>query len=289
MEERDWQILLILHEKKSITKAAEALFISQPTLTSRLQQIEARFEAQVVVRGKKGVRFTPEGEYLVECARDMLRSMHRIEGMLRTIRNEVKGTLRIGASNFFTRHKLPELLRQFHAVYPEVEFKVTTNLSGKIVEQVGNHDLDVGFIRGDYVWLDQKDVLFEENMYAVCAGEFEMADLPRLPRIDYISNKPVRDLVDNWWKQSFTVPPHVGMTVDNIDSCKEMVVKGLGYAFLPDGMLEETDEMHKVKMLDKTGRPLMRTTWMFYRADSLNVRLLKAFVEFVNSQDMKAL
>lgn len=64
MDEKDWLILKTLHEKKSITKTAETVFMSQPALSTRLQHIESRFNTVIVMRGKKGVQFTPEGEYL---------------------------------------------------------------------------------------------------------------------------------------------------------------------------------------------------------------------------------
>ncbi len=289
MEERDWVILLKLYEEKSITKAAEVLFISQPTLTSRLQQIEERFGTQIVIRGKKGVYFTPEGRYLMECSQEMLRKMNIIEGTIHSIRNEVKGSLRLGASNFFTRHKLPELLKLFRNLYPNVEFKVTTSLSGKIVDLVSNHEIDVGFIRGDYNWSDKKDLLFEENMYIVHEQEIGIEHLPEIPRIDYISNKVVRDVLNNWWKENFTKSPFVGMEVDTIDSCKEMVSKGLGYAFLPDAVLDDSDKIHKTKMIDKAGEPLVRRTWMFYHEDYLKIKLVKTFVDFVNQLDVYSL
>lgn len=289
MEERDWIILLALYEKKSITKAAEALFISQPSITSRLHYIEDRFDAQIVVRGKKGVYFTPEGTYLIECAKDMLKKMHIIEGTIQTMKNEVKGSLRLGASNFFTRHKLPELLHKFKEKYPGVEFKVVTNLSAKIVDLVYHHDIDVGFIRGEYSWAGKKDFLFEENMYIVSNREIKREHLPEMPRIDYISNKAVRDLLDTWWKNNFSRPPYVGMEVDRVDSCKEMVMKGLGYAFLPDGILDETDHLNKTRMVDESGSPLVRRSWMFYHEDNLKIALVKTFVDFVKAVDLKLL
>lgn len=289
MEERDWVILCTLYEKKNITKTAAALFMSQPTLTCRLHQIEDRFDVQIVVRGKKGVHFTPEGKYLAECAKEMLRKMHTIEGAVRTMKNEVKGLLKLGASNFFTRHKLPELLRRFKEQYPDVEFKVVTNQSGRIVDLAYNHDIDIGFIRGEYSWSDKKDLLFEETMYIVSAREISCEQLPDYPRIDYISNKTVRNAIDTWWQDHFDRPPYVGMEVDRIDSCKEMVLKNLGYAFLPDGILDAGDPVHKIKMFDHSGKPVMRRTWMFYHEDSLQIALIKTFVDFVKSIDVYSL
>jgi len=289
MDERDWTILLALYETNSITKAAEMSFMSQPTLTSRLQQIEDRFGAQVVIRGRKGVIFTPEGKYLVECAQEMIRRIHIIEGRIRTIQNEVKGSLRIGASNFFTGNQLPELLCQFRNIYPNIEFYVTTNLSAKIVDLVTNYDVDVGFIRGDYKWVDKKDLLYVETMNIVYNQKFEIDNLPLLPRIDYMNNNSVKYQLDTWWKDRFSQAPLIGMVVDRVNSCKEMVLRGLGYAFLPDGVLEESDNLFKLAMLGQNDQPLIRRTWMLYHEDNLQIALIKAFVDFVNKVNVYAL
>lgn len=284
MGERDWVILIKLYEEKSITKAAEALFISQPALTSRLQCIEERFKTQIVVRGKKGVHFTPEGEFLVSCAREMLQKLHFIEGTIQTIRNEVKGTLKIGTSILFFRHQLPDIIKSFVLQYPNVDFKISTNLSGEIVDLVSTSDIDVGFIRGDHEWGDKKDLLFEENMYIVSRQDIELRDLPALPRIDYKSNnKSMRDSLDKWWKDNFSTTPVVAVTVDKVDSCKELVLKGLGYAFLPEGILSDDDQVKKIPMLEMNEKPLVRRTWMIYREDNLKIALVKTFIEFVNN------
>lgn len=282
MEERDWVILLKIYEEKSITKAAEALFISQPALTSRLQYIEERFKAQIVIRGKKGVRFTHEGEFLVACAKEMVQKLHSIEGTIQTIRNEVKGTLKIGTSILFFRYNLPDLLKRFLMKYPGVDFKIVTDLSRNIVDSVNTGDIDIGFVRGDYEWIGEHDLLLEEDMYIVSKQEFKLEDLPSLPRIDYKSNnKSMRDSLDKWWKERYFTPPFVAVEVDKVDSCKELVIGGLGYAFLPKGILNDTDEINKVQMIYKKGIPLVRRTWIIYRHDNLKIASVKTFIEFV--------
>ncbi|TCL38841.1 DNA-binding transcriptional LysR family regulator [Anaerospora hongkongensis] len=289
MDEQDWAILLKLYEEKSITKAAEVLFISQPALTARIKQIEDRFAAQIVIRGRKGVHFTPEGKYLVERAREMSQKMHIIEGAIWTMRNEVKGLLRIGASNYFTGHKLPELLRQFQARYPDVEFKVVTNDSRKIVDLIINHDIDVCFVHGKFEWSGMEDLLLEENMFLVSTNEIRVADLPKTTWINYTTSKPIWDMLDTWWKDNFSQPPHVGMEVNTVDSCIRMIMKGLGYGFLPEGVLDYTEKAYKIKMIDRQGEPLKRPTWMFYHEDSLKITLVKTFVDFVKGLDIRSI
>ena len=58
MEERDWQIIKTLYEQKNITKTARVLYMSQPTLTARIKQIEESLGTKLLYRGNKGITFT---------------------------------------------------------------------------------------------------------------------------------------------------------------------------------------------------------------------------------------
>lgn len=214
MEEKDWLILKTLYEKKSITKAAAALFISQPALSNRLQHIETRFKTKIVIRNKKGVQFTPEGEYLVKCSYDILYRIQAYEENIQNMHEETMGTLRLGASNFFTKYLLPELLRRFKSQYPNIEFKVITGWSRDIIRLVHNSDVHIGFVRGDYNWSNEKSLLSEEKMYISFNTPFSLSDLPYIPRIDYQNDYSVQLLLDKWWSENFSVSPHVGMEVD---------------------------------------------------------------------------
>ena len=82
MDEQDWIILKVLFEKKNITKTAESLYISQPSLTKKIQQIEKEYHVEMVIRGTKGVHFTPQGEYIAQCADEMLNRLQQIKDTL---------------------------------------------------------------------------------------------------------------------------------------------------------------------------------------------------------------
>lgn len=285
MDEKDWLILKTLYEQKSITKTAASLFISQPALSSRLQHIEARFGTIIVVRSNKGVQFTPEGEYLVRCSYEMLKKVRSYEENIQNMREQPAGTLRIGASNFCTKYILPELLRLFKVQYPNIEFKVTTGWSKEIAGLVYNNDVHIGFVKGDYSWTNQKILLQEEKMYVSYRTPFSLINLPRMPRIDYQNEYEVQALLDKWWNENFSVPPRIGMEVDKVDTCQEMVYKGLGYAFLPGLILRSHAGLYNLEMLFKSGNSLLRRTWLLYNKETMELKLGRAFFDFVKSTD----
>jgi DNA-binding transcriptional LysR family regulator len=289
MDEHDWLILKVLYEKKNITKTAQSLYISQPSLTKRIQQIEKEFQLAIVNRGTKGVQFTPQGEYLAQCADEMLNRLQQIKDTVLNMDEEVSGTLRLGVSNYITRHKLPRLLKLFRKQFPKVNYKVTTGWSRDVFNLVYNRDVHIGIVRGDYQWPESKMLLFEENICITSLEKMEFRDLPSLPRIEYETDALLKTMIDNWWSREFSQPPFIGMEVDKADTCKEMVLNGLGYGILPGVLVEDYQNLNRINLTDEKGNPLVRKTWMLYHEKSLEAKVIKEFVQFVRELDLRSI
>lgn len=283
MEYRDWSILQILYQEQNITRAAQRLYLSQPALTKRLRQIEKEFGVQIVQRGRRGVHFTPQGEYLATCADEMLAKLGKIKEHVVNMGEKVSGTLRLGVSSYFARYQLPRLLKHFSTEYPDVDFKVITGFSKDVYKSVYNQDVHIGFVRGNYSWAESKLLLFEETICAVSKTPFSLQDLPALPRIDYETDPLLLALVENWWSAHYSQPPLIGMEVDKADTCREMVACGLGYGILPRLMLKETDGLHLYELRDASGNLIKRQTWMFYHQESMELKMVAAFVRFMEN------
>lgn len=287
MEDLNWIILKELYKQKNITKTAESLFISQPALTNRLRQIEKEFGVLIVHRGRRGVHFTPEGEYLAKCADEMITRLRKIKEHVLNMENQVVGTLRLAVTNLITRKTLPRLLKLFKDRYPNVEFKVTTGWSKDVFHLVYNQEVHVGFARGEYAWGDQKYLLSEETICIASKEELQLERLPYMPRIDYQTDPLFKSLIDQWWAERYTQPPYIGMEVDKSETCREMLLSGLGYAILPHSVLSEGDDLFKLDLLNASGQPIVRRTWMYYHEETLKLNLVRTFVEFVKEMDLK--
>jgi len=288
MDDQSWTILKVLYEKKNITKAAESLYISQPSLTKKIQQIEKEYQVEIVKRGTKGVHFTPQGEYLVQCADEMLYRLQQIKDTVSNMGEEVSGTLRLGVSNYITKHKLPHLLKLFREQFPNVNYKVTTGWSRDIFNLVYNRDVHIAMVRGDYQWSDSKILLFEENLCVTSLEKIELRDLPSLPRIEYDTDALLKNMIDNWWSGEFSQPPFIGMEVDKADTCKEMVMNGLGYGILPSVLVHDHQNLNRIILKDRKGNPIVRRTWMIFHEKSLEIKVVKEFIEFVKRIDFKS-
>ena len=289
MDYQDWEMLATLYATENITKAAQALFLSQPTLTSRIQKLEDYYDVQLIMRKRRGITFTPEGEKLAQHAKDMLNEQRKIEENINNMKSHVSGTLRVGASNFFALNKMPKLLRLFKQKYPDVEFQVVTGWSSDMHRLILNHDVHISFIKGDYAWKEKKELLYEEAIVVASPWEFSWEDLPAMPRIDYYTDENMKNLVDNWWYSKYNQRPNINIQVNQVETCKEMIVNGLGYAVLANLVVRPHPELIVKPLTQTSGEEITRKTWMYYHKDSLQMNLVHAFVDFIRGLDVKVL
>ncbi|GAA4714353.1 LysR family transcriptional regulator [Brevibacillus fulvus] len=297
MDEKDWLMLQSLDKEKSLTKAAERMYITQPALTYRLQQLERRFGVPLIVKNGKGIRFTPEGEYLVSYANRMLSELRNTQDYIVNMQQEVQGTLRIGASLYFGKYKLPYLLKRFLEQYPKVQIQVDTGYSSEIFEMLLQEEIQVGIIRGEFQWLDQQHLLQEESICLVSKEEIDLDRLPALPRINYRLPKLAVKLgepmsfslaqsIDLWWHERYQQPPTITMQVDSYETCKVMVKLGLGYSIIPRMFVEPEENLFTVDLKLSNGQPVTRKTWMLYREATMQFAAVQHFVNFLKEHEI---
>lgn len=289
MEDRNWLIIKVLHEHKNITKAAQALFISQPSLTARIRQIEEEFGIKMIYRGSRGIHFTPEGDYLAQCAQTMLTTFSQMKEQVANMSSEIKGTLRLAAPNYLARFKLPRLLRLFKERYSNVEFDVINAWSRDICSLLYNQDVHVGFVRTDYGWGGEKYLLHQEPVCIASKKEICFRDLPKLSRIDYHTDASYKTFLRTWWGENFSQPPKISMTVSQLDICKAMVVNGLGYGILPSTIFDDDEPVCQIPITDKSSNPILRNTWMLYQKEILELKMVQLFVDFTKTVDFRNL
>ncbi|MFS8651136.1 MAG: LysR family transcriptional regulator [Caldibacillus sp.] len=289
MDYNDWKILASLYETHNITKAAKKLFLTQPTVTARIKKLEEYYGVPIIIRKQRGITFTPEGEVLARHARRMLVEQRMLEEKLIDMRYEVKGTLRVGVSNFFALNKMPKLLSLFKKRYPDIECQVVSGWSSEMYRKIVNHDVHIAIIKGDFPWKEKRYLLYEEEICVASPWPFRWEDLPALPRIDYLTDANMRQLIDEWWYANYTENPYVNIHVNSVETCREMIVNGLGYGIVANLVVKPYANLYVKTITDHNYRPLTRKTWMYYHTKSLELNIVTAFVSFIKKIDVKAL
>ena len=281
MDDKDWTIIKIISEEKSITKAAVRLYMSQPALSYRLKNLEKEFGAKIVLRNTTGVVFTQQGEYLLDYALKMLTQLTIAKERIQNMENTIQGTLRIGTSSIFAHYELPGILKGFLERYPKVDISLKTGLSSQINKMLQKEEFAVAILRGDYFWPEEKHLLQEEHICLASSNVIALQDLPDRPRINYRTDSSLQVMLEDWWRERFPCPPKITMEVDSMDTCRQMVFHGLGWAILPFSGLKQHDSLNTQELYWCDGKPLLRRTWLLYRNSSLELSAVHAFINYL--------
>src|SRR5579871_540675 len=124
MADRRLQVFHAVAKQLSFTKAAEALFMTQPAVTFQIKQLEEHFNARLFERGHGRIQLTPAGEVVLGYAERILGLSSELDTRIREMTGGLSGPLLIGASTTIAEFLLPRLLGEFKATHPEVHAKL---------------------------------------------------------------------------------------------------------------------------------------------------------------------
>ena len=285
MRDSDWRLLAALKTHQSITKTAEALYITQPTITKHLRKIEEELQVQIVVRSSKGISFTAQGEYLGNRAEEILALIDDTVRHVQEMDEGRQGTLRVAVPNSFARNNLPAIIQGYKEVNPRVNFEVSTHVSDEIPRLINTSGVDVAFVCGDHE-VNGISYLYQRSpLYAVYSKPFTLEDLPVLPRIEYMRSQVTYRSIESWWNEMFKLPPQTYMKVNHGDTCREMVMRGLGYGFFfGDNYIGDDEGLYRVPVVYPDGTPFTRNIWLIYSKEDAQRELVKRFVNFLRSK-----
>ena len=148
IETRLLQYFLTVAQELNITKAAEALFITQPTLSKQMMELEQQLGKQLFIRGKRKLTLTEEGEYLRDRAREILELLDNTEAAFHTDEQKLRGHITIGCGETIAMDKIAKILAEFHKLHPDVQFHTHSGDADMILERLDKGLVDMGLLLG---------------------------------------------------------------------------------------------------------------------------------------------
>lgn len=280
MDHKDCMILETLFTEQNIKRTADCLFLTQPAVSYRIQKLEEQFGITIIVRGNKGIQFTPHGELLVERAKKIAEEIQKTFVMIEEFVDE-GGTIRLGATNYFSTYHLPKLLRNFRDKYPNIKIKLITGLGKDIMQYLHNDEVHMGIENGRSHWDGEKILLKKDPLVLISKHPININELSEYPMITYKSNIQIQKMHNDWWQSHFSVQPNILIEADFIEVCKRMVLGGLGYAIVPNDCLDDGTKLWKMELTNKQGKPYYLESWLNYRETSRNLKYVNRFIEFL--------
>jgi len=169
-----WQLKVFTSvvKKKSFSRAGESIFLSQPTVSSHIKDLETHFGCRLIDRlGREAVP-TKAGELLHGHAKKMLQLQEETEMALSHFLGHAKGQLTIGGSTIPAGYIIPRIIGPFNRQYPEISLSVLTRDSAKIIEKVLQGDAEVGIVgaRATSPQIQQEKILRDDMRLIVPSG-----------------------------------------------------------------------------------------------------------------------
>ena len=281
------EIINILAEERNMRKAAERLFLTQPALSQRLQSIEKEWGAQLFIRSQKGLTATPAGELVIQYAEEVVAKKEEVYEMIQSLTSKVNGTLKIACASIVGQNWLPKVLKEYIALYPEAKISLITGWSSEIVKAIYDGEAHIGIVRGHSDWKGKKIHLFRDMLYLVDKEITSLEDVltTKRPFIQFKSDSNYYQEIQQWWQKHFDSNPHRQIIVDQIETCKQMAMNGIGYAILPSITLNGEEKVNKIPLTNHSEEfELTRDTWLIGYEKSFQLKQVEAFVEVVQDR-----
>ncbi|MGI8550534.1 MAG: LysR family transcriptional regulator [Dehalococcoidia bacterium] len=276
---------------RSFSKAAEVLFLTQPSVTARIQTLEKELGEEVFERTGRSVRLSDAGATFLIYAERVLKDVQEGRDALESLRNSDFGNLRIGSALTISAYVLPRILKSFRARFPGVSVSVRTGRSDHVMELVLGDEVQIGLVRALMHPELESIHLYDDEVVLVTDPSHPFADGRSAP-IEAVGSQPLiffdkgssyYGLIHGYFREAGIVPVHA-MELDSMEATKKMVEEGLGIAILPRVSVERDLKLGLLVEVAITGMPpLKRPIAFIYRRNRKHARTVTAFIELLQS------
>ena len=246
MDIRTMQYYLAVVREGTISAAAEALHVAQPSLSRQMKELEEELGVSLFERGNRKITLTEEGMVLRKRAEEMVRLMQMTEEEISQIKNHVSGSVRIGAGESYSFHYLSRTAASLSEEHPDIRFHITSGDTQDLMDELNNGLIDFAVIFTDVdhtlyqsIPLPAEDgfsVLMPKNCSLADKKEIRYSDLKNLP---IIVSRAAEPLFTGSKEMSSL---NIVATYNLIYNASLLVEDGLGYAICFDRLINTTGD-----------------------------------------------
>ncbi|MCB1012562.1 MAG: LysR substrate-binding domain-containing protein [Microthrixaceae bacterium] len=283
MNLQELRYLVAVDDERHFGRAAEACFVSQPTLSTQLRKLEAELGVELFERAPRRVTPTDAGTRIIAHARAVLGEIDRIEAIALSASQPGTATLRVGVFPTLAPYLLPHVVPQLHEQFPRVELLWVEEKTEDVIEGLLDGRLDAGILAlpVSEPQLHQHDLFSEDFVLAVPAGH-ELADRERVSS-EVLVGADVLLLTDGHClrDQALEVCALVGATerrgfrATSLETLRQMVAAGVGVTLLPKlSVSPPVPENSAVRTIAFEEPAPSRHIALFWRRSSVHAELL---------------
>ena len=259
------RILKAVASEKSFTRAAEILYVSQPSLSKQIKILETRLGIILLNRENSTISLTEGGRVFLQYSERILALCEESCRALNDVKNGDRGNLTVGASQTIGTYLMPRVLALFAQNYPQINIKVQVDSTRIIAKNVVNREIDIAVVGGDVPEELKKNLeienFVEDELILIVPKSHPFAlkkqkkinkdDLYHLNFITLNSTSTIRKFIDNILIQNNieTKQFNIIMQLNSIEGIKTAVSLGLGAAFVSSSAIEKEIKLKTVEII----------------------------------------
>ncbi|MEY2631641.1 MAG: hypothetical protein RIR00_295 [Pseudomonadota bacterium] len=290
MADRRLQVFHAVATHLSFTRAAEALFMTQPAVTFQIRQLEDECQTRLFERRHGGVSLTGAGQLVLDYARRILALQTEMDTRLAELTDAMRGSLQIGATQALAGSSVPVLLADFNARHPQVQTRLIVGNSEQLESRVRDGSLDLALLEGAPTQPGVDALpLGEDPLYLICSPDHPLAGqkavtAKQLREYEFIAREPgsaTRQQMNAFFAAAGVAAEalKVVMEVGSLATLLALVQSGLGCAIVPRPALPDGAERRGLVALPlKPAR--LRPVSLVLPQTRFRSRLIQTFIEF---------
>ncbi len=302
-----------VYKERSFTKAAQNLYISQPSLSARIKKIEEIIGEPLFDRSTTPLQLTEVGKVYIEAAEEITQIEQRVENYINDLAGLKTGNLAVGASTLFAAYVVPSLITQFNQKFPDVHIQLIEGNTAELEEMLGSNALD--FVIDNYHYdsiLYNKELYCEENILLAVPKHFAVNEELGMYQLSYknIKNK-------NYLSRKYpAVPlgrfadlPFIMLTQGNDTRtrgdrlCRNVGFKPnivlefnqqstaymasstqLGATFISDILVSQLPTFENLVYYKLDGEEAKRKVFFYYKTHKYKTRVMEEFIRMMHEQ-----
>ena len=241
MEMRQLRYFLAIAQHRTFTRAAEAVHISQPSLSVQIMALEDELGTPLFDRLGRQVALTGAGRILFDHAERVVRELDQAAALIRELSGAHSGTLAVGTLSTVNSYLMPPLVCQFKERFPNVHLRIEASPSSDIEEQLAANRLDLGLcllpVAHDHLVSTR---LFDETLVLVAPSDMplpsrrmRMRELAKLPLVLMPADYCLRKMIEAECAEA-GIRPQVSVEMSSPEGILEAVKQGAGLTILPE-------------------------------------------------------
>ncbi|WP_127792429.1 LysR family transcriptional regulator [Agromyces sp. LHK192] len=275
------QSFVSVAETGNFTKAADQLYLAQPTLSRQITALEQSLGAPLFHRAYGGSTLTAAGQALLPLARRMLADAESVHRELAELAGLRRGRVRLGATPTLCISLVAEVLNAFHAAHPAIELHLSEHGSRRLLDEVAGGELDLALVTTSDatppgaryalspLLVEELVVISSAQAPPITTGDaVGLEQVARLPQIEFSSSYDLRAATDAAFREA-GLAPEVVLEGAEMDAVLRFVERGLGVAIVPAMVLVDRPGLRAARLVGASRAPAGAATAALERTISL--------------------